>query len=89
MSAATEIVSRVEHTFNAGDVGAFARCFAQDTVQVHPFFPEPHQGARRHPERRGGDVRRRRGSRAVMHTASQASGHDDHRNEPTPTRHLG
>ena len=44
MSAATEIVSRVEQAFNAGDVGAFARCFAPDAVQVHPFFPEPHRG---------------------------------------------
>ena len=42
MSAATEIVSRVEQAFNAGDVGAFAQCFAEDAVQVHPFFPEPH-----------------------------------------------
>jgi steroid delta-isomerase-like uncharacterized protein len=44
MSAATDIVSRIEQAFADGDVDAFARCFAEDAVQVHPMFPEAHKG---------------------------------------------
>jgi uncharacterized protein (TIGR02246 family) len=44
MSAVNELVGRIEKSFAAGDVDAFAACFAEDAVQVHPFFPAPHRG---------------------------------------------
>ena len=37
----TTITDRIVAAFNAGDVDAFAACFADDAVQVHPFFGEP------------------------------------------------
>jgi uncharacterized protein (TIGR02246 family) len=44
MSAVTELVDRVEKAFAAEDVDAFAACFAEDAVQVHPFFPAANEG---------------------------------------------
>ena len=41
MTTATSLAQRIIAAFNAGDVDAFADCFALDAVQVHPFFPEP------------------------------------------------
>ena len=40
----TDIADRIAAAFNAGDVTAFAACFAEDGVQTHPFFPEPLRG---------------------------------------------
>jgi steroid delta-isomerase-like uncharacterized protein len=44
MSAVTELVGRIEKAFAAGDVDAFAACYAEDAVHVHPFFPAPNRG---------------------------------------------
>ena len=44
MTIATNLAQRIADAFNAGDVNAFAACFAPDAVQIHPFFPEPLHG---------------------------------------------
>lgn len=43
-ATATTVAQRIVDAFNAGDVDAFAACFAPDAVQMHPFFPEPLRG---------------------------------------------
>jgi len=37
----TTLAQRIADAFGAGDVDAFASCFAPDAVQLHPFFAEP------------------------------------------------
>jgi steroid delta-isomerase-like uncharacterized protein len=44
MSLATKTAERIVDAFNRHDVSAFAACFAEDGVQIHPFFPEPQRG---------------------------------------------
>ncbi|MGZ4671397.1 MAG: nuclear transport factor 2 family protein [Ilumatobacteraceae bacterium] len=44
MSRGTVLTDRIVAAFDAGDVDAFAACFAQGAIQIHPFFPSPLQG---------------------------------------------
>jgi steroid delta-isomerase-like uncharacterized protein len=44
MSRGTVVTDRIVAAFDSGDVDAFAACFAQDAVQIHPFFPAPLRG---------------------------------------------
>jgi steroid delta-isomerase-like uncharacterized protein len=44
MTTGTDLAQRIADAFNAGDVDAFAACFAPGAVQIHPFFPEPLRG---------------------------------------------
>jgi steroid delta-isomerase-like uncharacterized protein len=44
MNHGTALTDRIIAAFNAGDVDAFAACFAEDAVQIHPFFPAPLRG---------------------------------------------
>ena len=44
MSRGTVLTDRIVAAFDSGDVDAFAACFAERAVQVHPFFPAPLQG---------------------------------------------
>ena len=44
MTIETTIVQRIVDAFDAGDVDAFAACFTDTAVQIHPFFPEPLSG---------------------------------------------
>ena len=39
-----ELGERIAAAFTAGDVEAFAACFAEDAVQRHPMHPEPIHG---------------------------------------------
>ena len=44
MTIATTLAQRITAAFDAGDVDAFAACFAPDATQTHPFFPSPLRG---------------------------------------------
>jgi steroid delta-isomerase-like uncharacterized protein len=44
MSRGTVLTDRIIDAFDRGDVDAFAACFAEDAVQLHPFFPAPLRG---------------------------------------------
>jgi steroid delta-isomerase-like uncharacterized protein len=44
MSRGTVLTDRIIAAFDNGDVTAFAACFAEDAVQLHPFFPAPLRG---------------------------------------------
>ena len=38
------LATRIEAAFASGSAAAWAACFAEDAVQVHPFFPAPNVG---------------------------------------------
>jgi steroid delta-isomerase-like uncharacterized protein len=44
MSRGTVLTDRITAAFDSGDVEAFAACFAEDAVQIHPFFPSALRG---------------------------------------------
>jgi ketosteroid isomerase-like protein len=41
---AHDLAGRIEAAFNGGSAAAWANCFAEDAVQIHPFFPAPNVG---------------------------------------------